>query len=936
MMISNNRVAASLAAKRALKVSPKGGLSLALGAAILQALGSQQVQAQTPKFILVEGASLVTQNLDGSIQVLLLDGTIADLDPGEFRIVGDDIYVSSSAIGAVGGFSWPSLTTVVSIIGGVAVFVSLLPKEDPPDESAPVFQTPGTADLNEGETWVQNIQASDEAEVTYSLVGGADQTLFSIDAKTGELTFIAPPDFESLESSANSNTYAVLVRATDALGNFADQTIIINVLDVDETPQFETGSASASVDENMSGVVIYTAQAADVVPSDNSKVVYSLDAAAIAAGFSIDPETGEITLNQALDYEDANGHVYGLTITAQDEVTGASATQSLTLSVANVNEVPIFEIAAKIVSFDENSTDLIYIAQASDIDNPDALTYSLDAASLALGFMIDEATGEIRHGKGLNYEDGVRQYTLVITATDVGGLTATQSLILTLKDEDESAPIFTSSDTADSVEGQLQVYTATTDEIVTYALSGDDAHLFSLDENTGVLTFGSAPDFDNPGDKNTDNVYEITLTATDFSENSTDLNLSLTVREDTQVPNLGSASASVFFTENQSTDTLVFTAGATDNSGSVVYSLGGVDAAHFDIDSQTGELRFNETHGSPNFEDPKNKDDDSIYDLIIIATDPEGNEASQNLEVKLVSVNEAPTFKDASVDVTVDENTTSIFYQVQPIDVDAGDILSYQLDAQAVLKGFIIDNQGQIRHGSGLDFEAHPTPYDITVTVEDLAGLSASQTVKVSVNDLDEIPPIFTSGSSATAVEGKVEVYQATANEAVTFTLSGTDSDLFQIDGATGKLSFKTQQKFKSAGDNDYDLIVTARDLAGNETDLNFSLTVTKDTEAPNIGPTSQSINFEEKQAIETLIFTASATDNSGSVTYELSGTDAAHFNINENTGELTFSSSHGVADFENPLDNDRDRTYEITVTAMDLGENSASQNLFVTLVDVA
>ena len=81
-----------------------------------------------------------------------------------------------------------------------------------------------------------------------------------------------------------------------------------------------------------------------------------------------------------------------------------------------------------------------------------------------------------------------------------------------------AAPVFTSPATASVAENQTEAYTATaTDEdrgnTLTYSLSGTDAALFTLDPNTGVVSFVAAPDFEAPGDAGGDNVYDIIVTA---------------------------------------------------------------------------------------------------------------------------------------------------------------------------------------------------------------------------------------------------------------------------------------------------------------------------------------------------------------------------------------------------------------------------------------
>ena len=51
---------------------------------------------------------------------------------------------------------------------------------------------------------------------------------------------------------------------------------------------------------------------------------------------------------------------------------------------------------------------------------------------------------------------------------------------------------------------------------LTYSLSGTDSALFSV-SSSGVVTFNTAPDYENPSDSNADNVYGVTATVSDGS-----------------------------------------------------------------------------------------------------------------------------------------------------------------------------------------------------------------------------------------------------------------------------------------------------------------------------------------------------------------------------------------------------------------------------------
>ena len=69
-------------------------------------------------------------------------------------------------------------------------------------------------------------------------------------------------------------------------------------------------------------------------------------------------------------------------------------------------------------------------------------------------------------------------------------------------------------------EGATEVVTVTAadadGDALSYSLSGDDGGAFSI-SSTGVITFNDAPDYEAPGDANTDNTYDITVTVSDGS-----------------------------------------------------------------------------------------------------------------------------------------------------------------------------------------------------------------------------------------------------------------------------------------------------------------------------------------------------------------------------------------------------------------------------------
>lgn len=71
--------------------------------------------------------------------------------------------------------------------------------------------------------------------ITYTLSGGADQSKFTINSSTGDLTFVAPPDFEAPTDADENNMFEVMVRATDnETGKFDEQALTVTVTDISE------------------------------------------------------------------------------------------------------------------------------------------------------------------------------------------------------------------------------------------------------------------------------------------------------------------------------------------------------------------------------------------------------------------------------------------------------------------------------------------------------------------------------------------------------------------------------------------------------------------------------------------------------------------------------------------------------------------------------
>src|SRR4051794_15807631 len=101
-----------------------------------------------------------------------------------------------------------------------------------------------TIALAEDRRGVARVVATDPnpVAITYSIVGGVDQTLFAINATSGLLYFVGVPDFEAPADADHDNAYVVQVQASNG-SQTVTQTVTVSVTDVNDI----TGTSGANV-----------------------------------------------------------------------------------------------------------------------------------------------------------------------------------------------------------------------------------------------------------------------------------------------------------------------------------------------------------------------------------------------------------------------------------------------------------------------------------------------------------------------------------------------------------------------------------------------------------------------------------------------------------------------------------------------------------------
>ncbi len=643
------------------------------------------------------------------------------------------------------------------------------------DITAPVFTSGNTISVAENTKFTGYIATAtdaENAEIHFSLSGGSDQSLFSINSSTGELSFNTPADYEFPADSDKNNTYVMGVIATDGV-NPVVQIVTVSVTDVnDNAPVFTSGIAINVAENN-----ILTGYKAEATDGDGDSVIFSLSGGADISAFSINSTSGVLSFNKAANFDvpddSDNNNTYEVQITATDGIN--QTVQNVTIIVTGINNnAPVFS-SGTAINVVENMTFTGYVASAADADG-DAVSFSFSNGADQSSFVIDTNSGELHFKSPADYEkpsdtDQNNRYVVGIIASD-GANSVVQIVTISVTNVNDNAPIFSSVTAISEPEGTLLTkYTAiATDadgDALSYSLSGGlDAALFTIDSSSGALRFNTAPDFKSPADSGSNNIYDIEISVTDGS-NSVIRNVTITVtdvNENTPVFTSGSVVSSA-----ENTTVTGYVAIASDADGDTIsYSIiGGADRALFSINSSSGELFF---INAVDFELPLDADGANDYELEISASD--GNSSvAQALVINVTNVNDNIPVFDSGSAVSMVENNSATGYIAVATDAD-GDALSYSLTGGIDQQWFTVNSSsGVLNFINSADFEMPQDSdadnvYLVEISVTDGSN-SVVKSVAVSVTNIDETVPVVSLSidNQTIAESGGIAIVSATMTE---------------------------------------------------------------------------------------------------------------------------------------------------------------------------
>lgn len=593
-----------------------------------------------------------------------------------------------------------------------------------------------------------------------------------------QITFtLSTADLDALLSSGtvvNSGPYTLQITTEDELGN---TTITPYTFDF----EFDTDPPSPPSDPDLLSTSD-SADDADNITSDNTptfsvqteaNAIVEFFTASGSLGTATADNTGLATFTVTSPLADDD---YTITATATD-VAGNTSTVSGGLALT-IDTTPPTAISDLALTNPYDVAHPLLIADGSGLADFSGKTEAGATVEVLLGGSV-VASGTAAGGdfsfSSITF-DHYGANTFTFRATDKAGNTTTADLtvvwnpfpVITANQSlsvDENSSGGAAVGTVDANDGddnnETLVYEIATIDGVTY-----DGSLFDIDPNTGQVTVaqGAALDYE------TDNQYDLEIKVTDSYGDGNGGNLSVmqsvlvNINDVNEAPTINSGVNDFSVDENSpNTITSLGTVSATDPdfSDSLTYAItGGTGSGTFAIDSSTGEITVAD-NTLLNFET------NPSLTLEVTVTDNGGPTPANKLSavrtfsIAVNNVNEAPTITSSDT-LSVDENSPAdtVVGTVTISDPDTDDNSStahYSVTGGTGSSIFSIDpSNGQIKvtDASALDYELGTTSWTLDVKVEDNLTppelgtvLSDTQTITISLNDLNETPTTTLGGT---------------------------------------------------------------------------------------------------------------------------------------------------------------------------------------------
>ena len=820
-------------------------------------------------------AELVTGPINGSFS-LLADGSFTYLPSGNYH--GSDT------------FTYRSRDAEYTSCRVATVTITTTPVNDPP-----------TGIEVSGTSVEENDPGAQIGTVTVTDPDQTDQFTFTV----SDLRFEVVNGFLKLKNGVALNheqspTIELTITAFDdgVPSESISTTVLIQVGDVNE---FDPTVDTTDVEVEEGQTTVGTVEAHD---DDTSQTIEIIIIGGNDDGiFTIDPNTGIISVTDGNELDHEGTQIYVLTISVSDNVEPErTTTADITITVTDGNENdPI--VASATYEVEENSPDgtIVGTVSATDADQGQTLTYSIISGNDSGAFEIDSASGEITVADSSQLDrETVAQFLLTVQATDNGSPTrsGTGEITINVSNVNEFDPI--TSDQTISIDENLEddtviaVISATDPDAVsnlTYAITSGGG--FSIDSQTGEIKVDDSSALDMESTQQV--VLEVTVTDNESPVRSATATVTINLNDVNEFdPSMGDESFTVPEDAPPGFEIGEVSASDQDFTHTFVYSIvGGNDSGFFTIDSATGMISV-ATAPLPT------ADSDAEFVLDVRVSDSGNPDRTDDAQVT-ISVgpgNTPPVASDETFTLEENSGDGTVVGSVTATDADAGQTLSYQLSSGG--GAFEIDSESgeiTVADSTQLDFET-TTQFTLNIVVTDSGNPAKSDDAIITINltDVNEFEPTISNATFALlentpsgTVVGTINAVDQDRGQSVTYSIS---SGPFTINSVSGVVTVSDGAQLDFEAGSIVTATVTATDNGSSTKSATATITVNlQDKNEASPVADDATFSIEENADAGTVLgtITASDADSQQVLSYRIAGGNVGDaFSINAASGEIT------------------------------------------------
>ncbi|XP_024145645.1 protocadherin Fat 4 isoform X2 [Oryzias melastigma] len=770
---------------------------------------------------------------------------------------------------------------------------------------------------------------------------------------------------KTLDADALKGTDRVLyysIKCDDLFGYENSRKLQLNDLN-DNSPVFAERLYTTEISETLSvdtEVVRVKAEDADSSPA-NSQLTYSFTP---PSEYFIVEGTGAFILKKRLNYNEAQ--TFTFTLTAQD-FGGKSDTTTVVFNVIDSdNQNPYFTHSLYQAAIQENEngvfTDILpeaIQAQDGDMGINMAVTYSISTVSpnaYERNFNIDPNTGVLSVVTAFDREEmssTIVSVSIKAAQTDDPLKTADAVVSITVQDVNDNAPTF---ETADYTETLLEnspanavVFKAIITDLDEGGFVGTlrilpESAPFSIDPDGTVRVKDSAA-----LDRETTQNFEFQIEATerDAPNHVTTAQVTLTlIDENDNSPTFSQTMyvGEVFADQEVGMQLVQVEANDPDDhiNGEIKFSIEfGNDAGYFLLDEDTGVITLANTI-------PFEENMILEFPLYITATDRGIVPRTSAAQVVIRAPgNSNPQFlQEVFTGVVEEEQEPGAFITKVSFLKLPGDETPVTLQVTSEGDKFSISNDGELTTTVKLDFDEGLHEYSVRISITDGTNTD-NAVVEVSVTDINDNSPVFTSESVTEVVPENAEVpLDITAvaatdkddsfNKEIRYSLRGGDAK-FSIDPLSGMVSLVGGLDREITAQ--YSVLVLAEDQGHPVKSATATLTIQVsdiNDNTPKFSQDAYRVEVLETEAVDFTLLTLSAEDPdegvNGIISYSISEQSPS-----SDPATFALDATSGVLRLVQPLDYSEVKEYTLKIQASDGGTPSmvGSASVVVVVKDV-